>query len=66
VLSQANSATLIKKIGEKLLSSNAQVLLQAIYVLCNIASGNEKQKSLLLDQTILKTILSLLVNLICL
>jgi hypothetical protein len=41
---------LLKKIEEKLLTStNTDIVVQAFYLLCNISSGNEKQKQVILD-----------------
>jgi hypothetical protein len=41
---------LLKKVEEKLNSSNnTDILIQSLYILCNIAAGNDKQKSVVFD-----------------
>ena len=45
---------LLKKVEEKLNASNSQdILLQSLYILCNISTGLEKHKSALLDEKFL-------------
>lgn len=49
-------AKLLKKLEEKLKSTNNDVICQSLYVLCNISTGNEKQKSVVTEKCFLKKI----------
>lgn len=51
---------LIKKIEDKIKSDNQDLVLQSLYVLMNISNGNEKQKSVLLDNIFLNRISQLM------
>jgi hypothetical protein len=52
---------LIKKLEEKLNSNNTDVILQALYVICNIATGIEKHKTIVMEKQFIRKIASLLV-----
>jgi hypothetical protein len=51
---------LIKKIEEKIKSDNQDLVLQTLYVLMNISNGNEKHKSVLLDNIFMNRISQLM------
>jgi hypothetical protein len=55
---------LLKKIEEKLACNNPDLILQSLYVLCNISTGLEKQKSVVLDPVFLKRISAFLVRIL--
>jgi hypothetical protein len=40
------SARLLPKVEEKLNSGNVDILIQSLYILCNISAGSEKHKSI--------------------
>jgi hypothetical protein len=52
---------LLKKLEEKLNSTNSDVILQSLYVICNIATGNEKHKSVVIDKPFMRKISTFLV-----
>jgi hypothetical protein len=62
VLDKVGTEVLLKRIEEKLLCPNASLISQAIYLLCNIASGDEKQKNMLMESVVAKHVVSLLVT----
>ena len=43
------------------MSPNLNLAAQAVYLLCNMASGNEKQKTLIMESNIIKPLVDLLV-----
>jgi hypothetical protein len=47
---------LIKKLEEKLNGENLDLIIQSLYVMLSISNGNDKQKNLLMDKTVLKKI----------
>ncbi|MDR3715168.1 MAG: hypothetical protein P4L51_20330 [Puia sp.] len=54
---------LMKRMEEKLAGLNPSLVSQAIYVLCNIASGTEKQKNVVMDSAVVRQVDSILVRL---
>lgn len=53
-------AKLLKKVEEKLNSGNLEIILQTLYILCNISTGNEKQKAVVMETNFLKKVVSFL------
>lgn len=54
---------LIKKVYEKLISSdNTDILTQCLYVLCNISTGNDKQKLCIVENGFIQVITDILVR----
>ena len=62
MLEKAGAELFLKKIEEKLTGLNHNLVSQAIYLLCNIASGTEKHKNVVMDPAIVKQVTSLLVR----
>lgn len=53
---------LLKKVEEKLDIHNIDLILQALYILCNISAGNEKHKSAIMEKNIIKKVIHFLVK----
>lgn len=53
---------LIDELLKKLDTQHLGVLIQTLYVICNIAAGNEEQKKVVMQPDILKKVLGLLVS----
>ncbi len=63
VIDRSGEGVLFKKIADKLESPNPALVTQSIYLLCNIASGGERQKALLMDSgTVGKAVAQLVHN----
>ena len=54
---------LLKKLEEKLEFQNNDIILQSLYILCNISTGNEQHKNLIFETIFIHKILKFLVNL---
>jgi hypothetical protein len=48
-------------VEEKLDVQNLDLILQALYILCNISAGNEKHKSAIMEKNIIKKVIHFLV-----
>lgn len=47
---------MIKKMEQKLTALNNNLTSQIIYLLCNIANGDEKQRAMLMESNIIKLV----------
>lgn len=61
ILDKAGTEPFIRKLESKLIGLNPNLVSQTIYLICNIASGSEKHKNIVMDPQIVKIVISLLV-----
>ncbi len=66
MLENFGPGNLMKRIAEKLGSTDPTIVGGTLYVLCNIASGCEKQKALVMDPRVVERLSGFLVQtLVC-
>jgi len=53
---------LLSKFDSKLNTPNTDILLQSLYILCNIATGNEQQKNIVFEHKFFNRIVKFLVR----